>query len=284
MRVLTASAVLALLASGAAAAPNCREGIQAAPGTFCQTVADCRAFCSCSCTFDEHGWTTKESDDTSTDCPNLPGSGPGIIAADSADLHPLPNDYRYIVHDDGARATDDVLAALRRLDARLAASPQRASWDYKIRVQNCWRSHVADTVRECGYVLKAKFMLAKKDPPKGRDYWEEKSDPRNLGLVWPGFTPHSAGIACDLVLLDRRGNPSFDSRAGVEGAPTSSIPAHDAVQLIDAELTNDDVGARRLTYEAWHFEWGASEFSSGSLCKGDVCDRYWPVTGVPPKN
>ena len=52
--------------------------------------------------------------------------------------------------------------------------------------------------------------------------------------------------------------------------------------LVDA-LTNDSVGAVRLNYEGWHFEWGGA-FTS-CRCKGDDCnDKHWPTLCDGPQH
>ena len=167
---------------------------------------------------------------------------------------------------------------LTRLSTRLAATHRsRPEPRFGVFVKNCYRAHETDTVPECGFVLKAQYMLAKTDlTADKRKYWEEKANPMNLGLAWPGRTPHSGGYACDIIVIDRDGRDCFDWRAGVDGAPVCAIAPRTAAKLLVDEITNADVGGRRLSYEAWHFEWGPS----ASGCQGDACNR-WPITGKP---
>lgn len=265
-----------VLASSAQAAPVCSEGIKAAPGKFCDNVADCMKFCSCQCTFDKTKWKAKVHNDGSTNCPGLPETGFGMVAHDSGDLHDVPK-LDHIDMAKGVRATQDVIDGLTRLNTRLANPQIKRDVKFGVYVKNCYRRHETDTVPECGFVLKAKYMLAKTDlTDENRRYWEGKANPMNLGLAWPGRTPHSGGYACDIILVDKKGADCFDWRAGVDDAPTCSIPAKDAAKLLADEITGDEVGGKRLSYEAWHFEWGPN----ASGCRGDACNR-WPITGKP---
>jgi hypothetical protein len=273
-------------ADAPASAPrSCTDGLAtAAPSKFCGSVKDCQKFCSCACTFDPHKWKAEGKNDGSTTCPGAPATGPGMIPPDSPDLQNLSDaGLQYITFSRGERAAPAAIDGLRRLDAHLAASADRQRLDYKVRVVSCYRPQLDDTEPECGYVLKGLYMLARV-PDAQKPYWLSKSDPNNLGLAWPGATPHSGGFACDLVLVDRRGQDSFDSRAGVDvgapgGPPTSSIPQRDASRMLDREVTNADVGGRRLNFEAWHYEWGTT---TGSRCVDPDCaNSHWPVAGKP---
>jgi hypothetical protein len=249
------------------------------PGVFCNSVETCRSFCACACVFDATKWKPDVKNDGSTTCPGMPTNEAGMISPDSPDLTVLPS-YTYITHDRGEKAGPAALAGLAALETRLESSENRRRYNYTVRVVSCYRPQSDDSVPECGFVLKGAYMLARVKAPDQTKYWQEKSDPRNLGLTWPGRTPHSGGIACDLVLLDSRGNPSFDSRAGVDGAPTSAIPARDASRMLDEEVTAAEVGGSRLTFEAWHYEWGVD--GQGGRCKAPDCaNNYWPVTGRP---
>jgi hypothetical protein len=51
--------------------------------------------------------------------------------------------------------------------------------------------------------------------------------------------------------------------------------------MLDEEVTNPDVGGRRLTFEAWHYEWTDE---TRSRCKDPDCaQKFWPVPGKPPR-
>jgi len=266
------------------------DGIPSATSSrFCGSVEDCQTFCARACTFDKTKWKPDGKNDGSTTCPLAPTTGPGMIPSNSSDLQNLSDaGLQYVTFDPSERATATAIDGLRRLDAHLAASANRRKYGYKVRVVSCYRNHLEDTEPECGFVMKGKYMLDRVSDPKQVQYWREKSDPNNLGLTWPGATPHSGGIACDLVLVDRGGQDSFDSRAGVDAdapnpPPTSSIPARDASRMLDEEVTNSDVGGSRLTFEAWHYEWGGS--ITASRCRAPDCaNNNWPITGKPPKN
>ena len=263
------------------AARSCTDGIQVStPGTFCESVADCRKFCSCACKFDKHQWKPNVKNDGSTSCPGAPKTGPGMLPPDSPELAALSSvGFTYITYDAGERAAGPALEGLKRLDLRLAESTTRQAYGYTVRVVSCYRPQLEDTEPECGFVLKSKYMLSRTTDPDQRAYWETKSNPNNLGLTWPGRTPHSAGYACDLVLVDKHGRDSFDSRAGVDGAPHSSIDQRLASRMLDADVTNPDVGGSRLTFEAWHYEWTDE---TRSRCKAPDCaKRYWPIPGKP---
>jgi hypothetical protein len=269
------------LAPDAAGARSCTEGIATArPGKFCESVGDCKKFCSCACTFNKHKWRPDVKNDGSTTCPGAPRTGPGMLAPDSPELLPLSRaGLAYITFERGEKAAAPAFEGLKRLDARLADSEARKKYGYTVRVVSCYRPAIDDTEAECGYTLKSMYMLRRVSDDKEKDYWNEKADPNNLGLTWPGATPHSGGYACDLVLVDKHGRDSFDWRAGVEGGPRSSIKQRLASKLLDEEATNPDVGASRLTFEAWHYEWTEE---TSSRCKAPDCaEKYWPVTGKP---
>ncbi len=277
MRPLLAALLIAA-ALPAAAAPVCTTGITASAGKFCENVADCMTFCSCACTFDKTKWKSGVKNDGSTTCPGMIESGVGMLAPDSGDLHDLTA-LRHVTFAAGTRATQDVIDGLARMSTYLETALSGSKVRYAVYVKNCYRSHLVDTVPECGFVLKAKFMLAKTDlSAEKRAYWTEKANPQNLGLAWPGKTPHSGGYACDLILLDSEGNDCFDWRAGVAGAPTCSIPQKLASKLMDEAATNSVVGGRRLKYEAWHYEWGPN---AKGCTDPDCADKHWPPTGKP---
>lgn len=243
---------------------------------LCGDVESCKKFCSCACSLDLHKWRPV-ADDGSTTCPRAPTSGVGMIAPDSPELLPIPG-LRFVSAAKSVRATQEAVDGLKRLDDHLAASPARAQHGYKVRVVNCYRPALHDTEKECGFVLKAMHVLDTSTDPQKRAEWQPKLNPNNLGLAWPGATPHSAGNACDLVLVDAEGRDSFDWRVG-EGTPHSSIDQRLASRMLDEAVTNDDVGGRRLNFEAWHYEWGGV---AGCRCKHPECaEEHWPPLGTP---
>jgi hypothetical protein len=134
-------------------------------------------------------------------------------------------------------------------------SPDRAKYGYTVHVNNCWRSGTFDTQKECYFVMKGQ-------------------NPQSLGLAFPGATPHSGGKACDIVLVDSRGKEATACSAASEKHLGASIDFRMASRLLDEAITNDIVGAKRLDYEAWHYEWGGP---AASRCKAPDCaNNHWP--------
>lgn len=266
--------LLALAAPAAARPASCTDGITAPEGVFCDSVDECVRYCSCACTFDPKKWTADKRDQSTT-C-TLPRSGPGMVPPDSADLVPVSSTLPYVAVPRGLRATADARDGLIALSAALSASAKRAERNYSVRVGSCYRRHETDSEPECGYVLKGNYMIGKSTTDAKREYWREKANPMNLGLAWPGRTPHSGGYACDVILVDANGRDCFDWRAGAGDPPTCAIAAREASSLLDEEMAG--TGALRLSYEAWHYEWGPN----AKGCRHPDCAaKYWPLTGKP---
>ncbi len=251
-------------------------------GKICDTVDDCMALCACACKFDKTKWDPNKKDDGSTTCTGLTETGTGMLPPDSADLVPVAA-LPFVSVPAGLKATQAAADGLRHLSDRLAASPTRQRLNYTVRVGSCYRRHLEDSVPECGFSLKAKYMLDKPNNTQAViDRWRTSADPNNLGLSWPGRTPHSGGYGCDIIVVDSRGQDCFDWRAGVtpppgqNGPPTCSIPARDAASYLVDDATAAGVDAKRLTFEAWHFEWG----DQATGCRGADCSA-WPITGRP---
>lgn len=251
---------------------------------FCGDVESCKAFCSCACKLTLTKWKDPKDtpggsgSDGATSCQGAPRTGAGMISPDSPDLVPVPN-MRFVTASSGVRATRQTVEGLRRLDAYLSTSPSRARYNYSVEVRSCYRPAIDDTENECNFILKAMHVLNKypQDVQK-RAEWMPKLNPNNLGLAWPGATPHSAGNACDIILVDSQGRPSFDWRVG-PGSPHSSIDQRLASKMLDEAVTNEVVGGRRLNYEAWHYEWGST---LGCRCKAPECaNKFWPPLGKP---
>lgn len=228
-------------------------------GVSCgNSMAECKAFCSAACDILPSG---------GANCPRVPTSGEGLIAKDSSQLmsiaKALPN-LKYVKVAAGAKATQEVVDGLKRLDGWLATSPDRAKYNYSIQVNNCWRDGVYDSKVECYFIMKDK-------------------NPQDLKLAWPGATPHSSGKACDLVLVDQAGKVATPSTACTADAKTSSgVDFKTASKLLDEALTNDVVGAQRLNYEAWHFEWGGAVRADDCRCKAPECqEKFWPPSCTP---
>ena len=247
---------------------------------FCGDVEGCKAFCSCACTLHLNKWKNPKDtpggsgNDGATDCPGVPQTGKGI--APPPDLVSIPK-MKYVKASASARATAEVIDGLKRLDAYLATAPSRVEYKYSVEVRSCYRPALEDIEKECNFVLKAMHVLNKypQDAQK-RAEWTPKLNPNNVGLAWPGASAHSSGQACDLVLVDEKGKPSFDWRVGT-GSPQSSIDQRLASKMLDEAVTNEEVGGRRLNYEAWHYEWGTS---MGCRCKDPECaEKFWPPLG-----
>lgn len=246
---------------------------------FCGDVESCKTFCSCACELDLKKWRPV-SDDGATTCPHAPTMGIGMIPPISSDLVSIPP-LRFVTASTSVRATKETVEGLKRLDDYLATSASRAEHNYTVKVKNCYRSAIDDVEKECGFVLKAMHVLKTSPDPAKRAEWTTKLNPNNLGLAWPGATPHSAGNACDIVLVDSSGEESFDWRVGA-GTPHSSIDQRLALRMLDEAVTNDRVGGRRLNFEAWHYEWGTT---MGCRCKHPECaDKFWPPLGKPNCN
>ena len=216
-------------------------------GVACNDWKECKAFCTAAC--DVNPLTG------GANCPRVPTNGAGLIPEDSPLLKPIPK-MKYVRNASSSnRASERVIDALQKLDAYLEKSPERAKYGYTVRVNNCWRDGIFDTKKECYFIMKGK-------------------DPRQLGLAWPGATPHSAGNACDIVLVDAKGKAATSCSADAESSLGASIDFRTASRLLDEALTNDVVGARRLNYEAWHYEWGGP---TSCRCKAPDCaNDFWP--------
>jgi hypothetical protein len=252
-------------------------------GKICDTLDDCMALCACACRFDKTKWRADVKDDGSTTCTGLPETGVGMLPPEDATLLAVSTGMPFVKVPRGIKAIQATLDGLQHLSDHLAASENRRRLGYSVRVGSCYRRHLEDSVPECGFTLKGKYMLDKPNNDQATiEHWRSSADPNNMGLSWPGRTPHSGGYGCDIILVDSRGQDCFDWRAGVtpppgqNGPPTCSIPARDAAAYLVDEATAAGVDAKRLTFEAWHFEWG----TDASGCRGADCSA-WPITGKP---
>lgn len=249
-------------------------------GAYCRDVESCKTFCQANCKLDLARW----GKGVSSTCSFPAGLG-GSIATGSPLLKPLPA-MKFVKGGSSVRATDQVLAGLQRLDQHLAAS---SSWPqgHTAFIKSCFRSDVSDSTSECDYVLKGWHIKQKfaATPPSTKAEHDQKANaerminpPKFLGLMWPGATPHSAGIGCDIVVRDGAGKEVTACRSTAADTKMRAM----SKALVDA-LTNDSVGAVRLNYEGWHFEWGGS-FTS-CRCKGDDCnDKHWPTLCDGPQH
>ena len=224
-------------------------------GVSCGNMESCTEFCKQACDILPSG---------GAHCPRVPG-GEGLIPGNSQLLKPLPTDLRYVKVDRGDRGSAEVIDGLRRLDTWLAASKEREEKGYRLHVSNCWRDGIVDSQKECYFIMKGINPQA------------------DLKLAMPGATPHSSGKACDIHLIDAQGKNAVPNNACSADAKTgSSIDFKTASRMLDEALTNDVVGAQRLNYEAWHYEWGGAVRDDDCRCKAPECQqRFWPPTCRP---
>lgn len=213
-------------------------------GVACRGMEDCTRFCAAACDVLPSG---------GAHCTRVP-TGDGLLPASSSLLKPLPK-MKYVEADSGERATEETVEGLKRLDAWLESSPDRENYGYTVRVNNCWRDGIYDIKKECYFIL------------KGRD-------PNELGLAWPGASGHSGGKSCDIVLVDAKGKQATSCSAAAEKKLGAGIDFRTASRLLDEALTNDTVGARRLDFEAWHYEWNGP---TDCRCQAPDCaNEFWP--------
>lgn len=240
---------------------------------FCDSPPSCRTFCEKACDLNVSAWKTT--------CSRIPQHGKGMIPDDSKSLMHVPK-MKHVSVSGGVRATQDVIDGLKRLDEYLDDAPTRKALGYKVHVNNCYRSAAFDTERECDFVLKGwhiKDKWANRTPVTDHDKQEKANgdrwvNPNNVGLAWPGASYHSAGNACDIVLVDAAGAEATACSAHDKSIASKILPVQRASKLLDEALTNDRVGARRLNFEMWHYEWNGG---TSCRCKAPECaEKHWP--------
>ena len=248
-------------------------------GQYCHDIASCKTFCKANCALDLSKWGKGVS--STCKFPAISGS----IAPGSSQLLKLPA-LKHVKGASDLRLTQEVSAGLQRADEFIAASGE---WPkgHTLFVRNCWRADTADSTNECDYILKGWHLKEKfaSKAPANKAEQEQKAlgdrlidPPKNLGLMWPGATPHSAGIGCDIVVRDAGGKEVTSCKAPRDDSKAKAL----SKSLVDV-LTSSKVGALRLNYEAWHFEWGAGY--TGCRCKGADCnDKHWPVACDGPQH
>jgi hypothetical protein len=262
-----------------AKAAACNDGITVKwKNKFCESVDDCVTFCECACDFDATKFSGKgtQTSDGSITCDKLPAGG----TAGGVDKDKLldATSLTYVEVDPKTKATQEMLDHLTALNTQLTSSANRQSESYKVRVKNCYRPFQNENERLCRLVLGWKGKADAAEDDKTKEDALKWADPRNHGLVWPGGNPHSSGVACDIVLIDSAGTECFGCKAN-DSKKLCSMSQKDASEYLVDELTSTAVGASRLTFEAWHFAW--AKLANESLCTGDGCDSYWPVTCKP---
>lgn len=197
-------------------------------------------------------------------CPRVPFAAEGFLQENDPSLHSIPK-IPYVFAAPHVKATKEVIDGLERLsgyivamkvqDAALPKDKQQIPDFAGVRVNNCWRDARYDTQKECYFVMKGQ-------------------NPQNLGLAYPGATPHSGGKACDITLVDKNGKEATACSAESEKSLGAALPFKTASDLLDRILTNPTVGAKRLNYEAWHYEWGGPD---NARCVYPHCMQdHWP--------
>jgi hypothetical protein len=255
---------------------------------FCNSESECKTFCSSTCTLDVKGWnkgtmnsTCKFSDDVIKR-----SGGPA-----KSDLRPLPA----MTHVKGAgdvEATQYVLDALKRLNDHIAANPPGWPSGHVAFVKSCYRPPLEEATRECDFILKGMHLQKKwanREPQNEKEKAERAQNlalaanlldpPGKLGLTWPGPSPHSNGVACDIVMAKTGSGRSGDEVTTCGGtAGNTTMKAYS--KALDEALTNPTVGAVRLNYEMWHYEFGRYETTGKSCrCVAPACnDKHWPPT------
>lgn len=245
---------------------------------FCNGEDDCIDFCAKHCTFCANQWKeTITGDDGATSCPTAPTTGDGLLPREATIA--VPNNLPLVRVPVGARASEDVVKGLTDLNAYIAQSPDWQRSGYKVKIHSCYRPAIEDTEKICNLILKGTHMLNKEpnNPSTKRKFMGHLNPLKNKGLTWPGANAHSTAQACDMVVVDQSGNEWFKSAAG-PGTTQNLSGQRAALQMLDKAVTAS--GGRRLTYEAWHYEWGNS--TVGSRCTDPECDReHWPPCGTP---
>jgi hypothetical protein len=241
-----------------------REQTNAFGKVFCKSIDDCKAFCTRHCTFCLNKWKdTRSGHDGATTCPGAPKTGAGMIPESSDALHKgrIPV-MEFVKASRNVLATKEAVEHLQELNRHLATSQEWAENRYTVRVKNCYRPAIVDIEKECNIIMKSLHQLNKSPEHPKKNELIRKLNPQNVGLSWPGANAHSAGNACDMVVLNANGDELFDSRID-PASPTARV----ALKMLDQAVTN--VGGRRLNYEAWHYEW--SDLTE-SRCQYPDCD------------
>lgn len=261
---------------------------------FCGGVESCEKYCCCAMSFDITKWSGVYDDKVRNF--GAPEDIPGTLRPDSPDLVRLDRELtspQVLTGYSGKIGTRAAAQGLQRLDAILArvraAPPKPEMAGFTVEVKNCYRRAIGNEIVSalepdakngnaeavCGELF---LMMHYEDMPnktkKQNDLLAAIQTYKDKAflMAWPGYTPHAAGVACDLVVKDAAGHDCFDATAGHDKSPVCAIDARDAVNLLNRAVAES--GGSRLTYEAWHFEWGGP---TGSRCTGADCDSIWPI-------
>jgi hypothetical protein len=231
---------------------------------ICKTAADCLPYCKnagCTkvfCTKEEmrNGYSPNCINVTrSNDCdwsrfPSLNSSS--VLESTSPDLIPSSRwpSMNNIKPRGGAKASKLVVEGLQRADAYITKN--YPGQGLSIQINNCWRDWHDDFNGQCSIIARP-----------------TKNDPSAWYSGWPGAGPHSSGYACDVVLMK-----NGQAISGVKSNQTCSSKGPGSKLLVEI-LTNPTVGARRLNYESWHFNWAGW---NSCYCAMEECDKHiFPV-------
>lgn len=183
---------------------------------------------------------------------------PGILESGSPDLVD-EDDWPKMANvraREGTKASKLVIAGLQRADRYI--DQNHAGKGLSIQINNCWRDWRDDANAQCSIIARPTL-----------------NDPTAWFSSWPGAGPHNSGYACDLVLM-KDGKPI----SGVKSDQTCTSKAAGNRLLIEI-LTNPTVGAKRLKYESWHFNWAGW---NSCFCAMEGCEPHiYPVGSGPKK-
>lgn len=267
------------------AVPSAPSTPSASSGPFCSSKETCRKFCVDNCTFDPKQWgpaTCRFPASLLTSAGDPPRSA----------LAPLPA-LTYVKAEPGVLASAAVIDSFRKADAYIQSHPGALPPGHVVMVDNCYRSTEKNSTRVCGFVLKGNHLQNKWKDRTPQNAAEEATERRELadaedylepketkGLSWPGPGQHTRGNACDVKIAKVSGpehDPDYDDMT-VCRADTKDPKNRDLSRRLDEIMTNPTVGAVRLNYEMWHFEFGLTG-AAAKNCRcvaPDCADKHWP--------
>ena len=155
----------------------------------------------------------------------------------------------------GQQASQLVIEGLQRAENYI--DQNYAGQGLQITLRNCYRDARGDFGSQCAIIMR---------PGPNND-----PSSSSMGSTWPGPNPHSSGYACDLALVQ---NGKVITPGDLSSQRCTKYT--DAEKLLVGILTNSYVGARRLNYEYWHFNWaGWNE----CYCALGECDQHIAPVG-----
>jgi hypothetical protein len=248
-------------------------------GSFCDTPETCLKFCASHCKLNTNAW--------STTC-TFPAA---LIekAGDLKDPQPIP-DMPNVKSEPNVRAGALVIDGLRKANDWIASHPGALPDKHVLMVDNCYRATAANSTRSCDFVLKAQHRRSKWESRTPQNAEEEadrkhdlaeavkEADPaHHKGIWWPGPGNHTRGAACDIkiaTLASATSKPNSITECRIEHPNDPKI--RDLSRRLDEIMTNSTVGAVRLNYEMWHFEFGHPN-ARNCRCVAPICaDKHWP--------